>query len=70
MSGAKTDIRTVNRRTETRTGRDFELHSVVVSYENGSDECTIYPRRRNQDEQTTMWLSADLDCFVDLADAR
>jgi len=49
-------------------GRTYDLHSVVVSYEDGADRCTIYPRRRQCIERTTEWLSADLAAFVDLAD--
>ena len=70
MSGADTDIKTVERGMDTRSGRDFELHSVVVSYKDGPDRVTLYPRTRNCYERTTTWLSADLDVFVDLADAR
>jgi hypothetical protein len=71
MSGADTEFEAVDRRrdTDTRTGRDFDLHSVVVSGEDGPDECTIYPRRLGHLDRTTVWLSADFDCFVDLADA-
>lgn len=71
MSGADTEFEAVDRRTDTdtRTGRDFDLHSVVVSYEDGPDECTVYPRQRDSHDRTTVWLSADLECFVDLADA-
>jgi hypothetical protein len=70
MSGADTEFSRADRRTETRTGRDFDLHSVVVSYEDGPDECTIYPRQCSCYERTSVWLTADVDCFVDLADAR
>ncbi|SEO80977.1 hypothetical protein SAMN04487948_105268 [Halogranum amylolyticum] len=70
MSGADTEFTRAGRRTETRTGREFDLHSVVVSYEDGPDECTIYPRRLGCYERTATWLTANVDCFVDLADAR
>lgn len=70
MSGSDTEFSRMSRRTETRTGRAFDLHSVVVSHEDGPDECTIYPRERNLDERTSVWLTADVECFVDLADAR
>lgn len=70
MSGADTDFSRVDRRTETRTGRDFDLHSVLVSYEDGPDECTIYPRGRSHHDRTSVWLTAPATSFVDLADAQ
>jgi hypothetical protein len=51
-------------------GRQFELHSVVVSYEDGPDRCTLYPRRDRCVERTSEWLSADLCAFVSLAEIR
>lgn len=69
MSGADTKHTSVNRRVDTRTGYDFDLHSVVVGNEDGPDECTIYPRRRDHRDRTTRWLTADVEAFVDLADA-
>lgn len=69
MSGVETEFESVDRQMDTRTGRDFELHSVVVSYEDGPDECTVYPRHHSNDDRTTTWLTADVDTVVDLADA-
>lgn len=70
MSGSDANVEAKRRRTDTRCGRDFALHSVVVSPEGGPDRCTVYPRHRDYDERTTAWLSADRDAFVDLADWR
>lgn len=70
MSSSDTEFERVNRRSETRTGRDFDLHSVVVSYEDGPDECTIYPRERSHHDRTSVWLTAPATSFVDLVDAR
>jgi hypothetical protein len=53
-----------------RDGRSFELHSVVVNYENAPDRCTIYPRRKSCRERTEEWISANFDVFVDLAAMR
>lgn len=50
-------------------GRSFDLHSIVVNYEDGADRCTVYPSRDRCVERTTEWLSADADAFVDLADS-
>ena len=51
-------------------GRDFDLHSVVVSYEHRADRCTIYPRERSHYERLETWLSADEDAFVSLCEMR
>jgi hypothetical protein len=58
------------RHAETRDGRSFPLHSVVVSYEDRPDRCTVYPRRGQCTERTTEWLSGDHAAFEDLADCR
>jgi hypothetical protein len=47
-----------------------ELHSVVVSYEDGPDRCTVYPRRDCCAARTTEWLSADVGAFVDLREVE
>ncbi|SFL16331.1 hypothetical protein SAMN04487950_2818 [Halogranum rubrum] len=70
MSGVDTEFEGENHQIETRTGRDFELHSVLVSYEDAPDECTIYPRERSHHDRTSVWLTAPAASFVDLADAR
>ncbi|MDS0298684.1 hypothetical protein NDI76_08010 [Halogeometricum sp. S1BR25-6] len=51
-------------------GRKFELHSVVVTYEDDPDRCTVYPRRNRCLERVEAWLSADFDAFVDLGEMR
>jgi hypothetical protein len=51
---------------DARGAGRLELHSVVVSYEEGPDRCTVYPRRDRCVERTTEWLSADVCAFVDL----
>ncbi|WP_101297681.1 DUF7511 domain-containing protein [Halegenticoccus soli] len=51
-------------------GRDFDLHSVVVSYERGPDRCTIYPRYKRCHERVETWLTANLDAFVGLEEMR
>ena len=51
-------------------GREFELHSVVVTYEDGPDRCTVYPRRNRCLERVEAWISADFDAFVDLEAMR
>ena len=51
-------------------GREFALHGVVVTYEDGPDRCTVYPRRNRCLERVEAWLSADLDAFVDLREMR
>jgi hypothetical protein len=68
--GADGGDRSERRDEDTREGREFQLHSVVVSYEEGPDRCTIYPRRRRCSERTTEWLSGDHAAFVDLAESR
>ncbi|AHG01465.1 hypothetical protein HALLA_03490 (plasmid) [Halostagnicola larsenii XH-48] len=50
--------------------RSIELDAIVVRYETQSDRCTITPRECADDNRLTTWLSADVDAFVDLEDAR
>jgi hypothetical protein len=51
-------------------GRDYALHSVVVTYEDGPDRCTLYPRRNSCCDRMSSWLSADFDAFVGLEEMR
>ncbi|WP_129116828.1 DUF7511 domain-containing protein [Halegenticoccus tardaugens] len=51
-------------------GRDYDLHSVVVSYEDGPDRCTIYPRRKKSHERVESWLTANHGAFVGLEEMR
>lgn len=53
-----------------RDGRGFELHSVVVSYEDGREVCTVYPRGVAPVERVDEWFSADRSAFVDLDEIR
>lgn len=46
------------------------LESIVVRYEDRPDRCTITPRECPEEAQLTTWLSADVEVFVDLGDAR
>lgn len=57
-------------RSHAIDGRDLELHSVVVTYEDGPDRCTVYPRRDRCLERVEAWISADLDAFVGLREMR
>jgi hypothetical protein len=54
----------------TIAGQDYALHSVVVTYEDGADRCTLYPRRQSCRERMSSWLSADFDAFVGLEEMR
>lgn len=51
-------------------GRDYDLHSVVVQYDDAPDRCTVYPRRDRCVDRMAAWLSADLDAFVGLEERR
>ena len=51
-------------------GRDYELHSVVVQYDDRPDRCTVYPRRDRCLDRMAAWLSADLEAFVGLEEMR
>lgn len=45
------------------------LEARVVEYEDGPDECTMFPRGETQDVgEATKWISAAEGSFVDLAD--
>jgi len=46
------------------------LEAIVVRYQDGPDRCTIAPKACSDAERLTTWLSADLDLFVDVTDAR
>ncbi|WP_092905787.1 DUF7511 domain-containing protein [Halostagnicola kamekurae] len=50
--------------------RSIDLDAIVVRYETQADRCTITPRECPERDRLTTWLSADVDAFVDLADAR
>lgn len=47
----------------------FELHSVVVDYENRPDRRTVYPDGLSGVERMSTWLTADDDAFVNLDDS-
>jgi hypothetical protein len=59
-----------SRGPESLDARRFDLHSVVVGYEDSPDRCTVYPRRRRCVERTTEWFTADFGAFVDLSERR
>lgn len=46
-----------------------ELAAAVVEFEDGPDQCTIYPAEGPKSELMTHWITATGDSFVDLADA-
>ncbi|MFB6129492.1 MAG: hypothetical protein ABEJ28_01570 [Salinigranum sp.] len=50
--------------------RRFDLHGVVVTYEDGPDRCTIYPRGTRPQNRTSTWLTADASAFVELERMR
>lgn len=53
----------------TRPDDHIALEARVVKYEDGPDECTIYPRDETQGVgEATQWISAAEGSFVDLAD--
>ncbi len=53
-----------------RDGRAYDLHSVVVSYSDRPDRCTIYPRNTSCYERIETWLTADQAAFLDLDEMR
>lgn len=57
-------------RTGTDGADDCLLHSVVVTYREGSDQITVYPRRDSCCDQIEAWLTADADAFVSLDEMR
>jgi hypothetical protein len=52
------------------SSREFELRSVVVDYEVGSNRCTLYPVDVTDEERLTHWLTADEDAFAALDEWR
>lgn len=47
-----------------------ELRSVVVEYDQGPDQRTVYPDGATGLERMATWLTADADAFVDLESVR
>ncbi|MHC3439083.1 DUF7511 domain-containing protein [Natrialbaceae archaeon A-gly3] len=58
------------RRPDSDERHPIDLESVVVQYEDGPDRCTIAPRDCPDEKKLTTWLTADVEAFVDLEDAR
>jgi hypothetical protein len=54
----------------TRVSSDAALAAVVVSVDDGPDECTLYPLDVNDADLVTTWLSAEGASFVALAEMR
>ncbi|MFC7203746.1 hypothetical protein ACFQJC_09480 [Haloferax namakaokahaiae] len=46
------------------------LHSVVVTYREGADQVTVYPRRDSCCDQMEAWLTANAEVFVTLDEMR
>jgi hypothetical protein len=44
--------------------------SVVVTYDDAPDECTIYPTDVDEDELVTRWISAEEGSYVRLEGMR
>lgn len=66
---SRTDaVRSGDRSTPDR--RTFDLHGVVVAYEDGPDRCTIYPRYMGPTERLCSWITADADAFLELEAMR
>ncbi len=75
MNGSSSGYGTdgVRQRLERATQYSIEsidLEAVVVRYESQPDRCTLAPRECPESERLTTWLSADLDAFTALEDAR
>ena len=47
-------------------GATTRLRATVVEYEDGPDECTIYPNGVSGVERMTTWISAKEGSYVDL----
>lgn len=47
-------------------GATIRLQATVVEYEDGPDECTIYPNGVSEVERMTTWISATEGSYVDL----
>lgn len=59
--------------TDTPTTHDEteqELVARVVTADDGTELCTIYPQHVEDAAQTTTWVSAEEGSFVDLTDVR
>ncbi len=62
---------TISTEAQLGTGAEnYELVSVVVEYDEGPDQCTIYHPDSNGIERMSSWISADTDCLVDLYSER
>ena len=52
------------------THRDQVLLARVEEYDDGTDECTIYPANATATELPTTWVSAEEGSFVSLEEMR
>lgn len=49
---------------------DDRFTATIVRYEDGPDECTIHPKRVNDNRRTTAWITALEGSFVSLSTCR
>lgn len=57
--------------TDLRVGLDGpELCATLATADDGTQLCTIYPKRVETDAQTTTWISAEEGSYVALDDVR
>lgn len=63
--------------TSTRPGRESSpdetssaLEHVTVELDDGSSECTIFPRDCSEAEILTQWVTAGEGAYVSLAEAQ
>jgi len=46
---------------------DGLLTAEIVSYDDGPDECTIYPEDVSDEQRTTAWITARGDAFCSVS---
>ncbi|USZ67239.1 hypothetical protein NGM10_10910 [Halorussus salilacus] len=49
---------------------DADLTAVVVEYDLGPDECTVYPRKADDQTLMTEWITAEEGSYVALDEMR
>lgn len=48
----------------------FDIEFLIEGDDEGGDQCTLYPRRADDEQMATAWVTASEGSFVSLAETR